>query len=109
MQRAQKRAEAKDLDDSVSGKWVNDVVDTVSDTVSDVGGAITDGTGLVGDALSDAYNNAADQAGVRRRGGFLDRLAFAPVDFRMIWVIWPPKMPNLAPFNLSFRPPELDF
>ena len=63
MQRAQKRAEAKDLDDSVSGKWVNDVVDTVSDTVSDVGGAITDGTGLVGDALSDAYNNAADQAG----------------------------------------------
>ncbi|CAE7450874.1 carA2 [Symbiodinium pilosum] len=49
------------LDTAVSAKWVDDVVDTVSDVGSSALGTITDGTGMIGDALGDAYEHAADQ------------------------------------------------
>ena len=50
------------------------VIDTIVDTAEDVGGGVVDGattvytsgTGLVGDALTDAYNAAADKAQEKR-------------------------------------------
>eukprot|EP00913_Durusdinium_trenchii_P032326 g30267.t1 len=52
---------ASALDRSVASKGVP-IVDDIVDAGEDVVNEITDGTGLVGDALSDAYNQATDKA-----------------------------------------------
>ena len=41
------------------------IVDDIVDAGEDVVDVVTDGTGLVGDALSDAYNEAADKVRMR--------------------------------------------
>ncbi|CAK9051702.1 Hypothetical protein SCF082_LOCUS28356 [Durusdinium trenchii] len=65
LQRQGRSGREQELDNSVAAKVVDDIVDGAED----VGGAVVDGassvvtsgTGLVGDALSDAYNAAADK------------------------------------------------
>ncbi|CAE7471577.1 unnamed protein product, partial [Symbiodinium pilosum] len=55
--KAKVNANTSSLDDAVASKWI----DPIADLGEDIGGAIADGTGLVGDALGDAYESAADQ------------------------------------------------
>ena len=66
LQRAKHRSEGElqSVDSSVSSKGipiVDDIVDPAEDAWDATSSAVTSGTGLVGDALSDAYNQAADQ------------------------------------------------
>lgn len=58
---AHARGNQTSLDTAVSAKFVDDFVDTVSDVGGAALGTITDGTGMIGDALGDAYEHAADQ------------------------------------------------
>ncbi|CAJ1415977.1 unnamed protein product [Effrenium voratum] len=53
----EERSDLSSLDHSVAGK----VIDTFTGPFVDAAGHITDGTGLVGDALGDAYEHAADK------------------------------------------------
>eukprot|EP00435_Cladocopium_sp_Y103_P061658 s1182_g23.t1 len=50
-----------DLDRSVASKGSVPIVDDIVEMGEDVVDVVTDGTGLVGDALSDAYNEASDK------------------------------------------------
>lgn len=54
---------ATDLDRSVASKGSVPIVDDIVDAGEDFVDVVTDGTDLVGDALSDAYNQAADKVG----------------------------------------------
>jgi len=60
-QRGEERADLSSLDDSVAGKVIQAVTGPVVDTLGGAAGHITDGTGLVGNALGEAYNHAADK------------------------------------------------
>ena len=60
MEKSKGKDSAKSLDSTVASKGIP-IVDDVVDAAESVGGAVTDGTGLVGDALGDAYDSAADQ------------------------------------------------
>ncbi|CAE7210315.1 carA2 [Symbiodinium sp. CCMP2456] len=55
------RGNQTSLDTAVSAKFIDDVVDSVSDVGGAALGTITDGTGMIGDALGDAYEHASDQ------------------------------------------------
>lgn len=66
LQRAKHRSEGElqSVDSSVSSKGipiVDDIADAAEGAWDATSSAVTSGTGLVGDALSDAYNQAADQ------------------------------------------------
>ncbi|CAJ1441752.1 unnamed protein product [Effrenium voratum] len=57
----QKKAKAKKTEKSLDSTVTSKIIDDVVDVAEDVGGTVVDGTGMVGDALGDAYSAAADQ------------------------------------------------